>query len=108
MNENKINMVSSKRERGREREREGERERYILFFFSLVLYQNEWRHLIAGGAQPSKKLPNPASDWLSDRSWSEVLSLTTLDCFAAIAREFTELQEGFKRIFDSLDPHKYG
>ena len=34
--------------------------------------------LISGGTTVPKKLPNPASDWLSDRAWGEVLMLAAL------------------------------
>nr|WAW84827.1 axonemal dynein heavy chain 1 [Halisarca dujardinii] len=67
---------------------------------------NEWRYLISGGTVASKKLPNPASDWLSDRSWSEVLTLAALSKFTTFAEEFSQHVEGFKVIFDSTDPHR--
>ena len=36
---------------------------------------NEWRFLISGGAVVTKEIPNPAPDWINERSWKEVLSI---------------------------------
>lgn len=36
-----------------------------------------------------------------------MLSLTSLEHLAPIVNEFAELKDGFKKIFDSQDPHKY-
>ena len=49
----------------------------ILHMIMFVL-KGEWHFLISGGATVPKKLPNPASDWLSDRAWGEVLMLAAL------------------------------
>jgi dynein heavy chain len=67
---------------------------------------DEWRYLISGGTSAPKKLPNPASDWLSERSWSELLTLASLPRFASFAEEFGQHVEGFKGIFDSTEPHR--
>ena len=51
----------------------------ICFYKFVCLYKKgEWHFLISGGATVPKKLPNPASDWLSDRAWGEVLMLAAL------------------------------
>ena len=62
--------------------------------------------MISGGTSTPKKLPNPASDWLTDRAWSEILMVAALDKFATFAEEFADHKEGFKKIFDSVDPHR--
>ncbi|XP_065895241.1 dynein axonemal heavy chain 1-like isoform X2 [Dysidea avara] len=66
----------------------------------------EWHFLLSGGTTVPKKLPNPASDWLSDRAWGEVLMLAALENFAKFADEFPDHLEGFRRVFDSPDPHR--
>uniref|UniRef100_A0A8C9SYH1 Dynein axonemal heavy chain 1 n=1 Tax=Scleropages formosus TaxID=113540 RepID=A0A8C9SYH1_SCLFO len=65
----------------------------------------EWRYMLYGGVAP-QQLPNPAADWLSERAWMDVLGLTALPSFSSLAESFPQLQEGFKRIFDSNDPHR--
>ena len=43
-----------------------------------IVFQGEWHFFITGVTIVPKKLPNPASDWLSDRAWGEVLILAAL------------------------------
>jgi hypothetical protein len=52
-------------------------------------------------------VPNPAEDWISERAWNEILTLPALPTFARFAKDFRKHLEGFKRIFDSSDPHRY-
>ena len=66
----------------------------------------EWRFLLAGGSVISKELNNPASDWLSERAWKEILTLCNLEKFKEFGNEFSNFLQGFKKIFDSTDPHR--
>ena len=50
----------------------------MCWYSCLILWQDEYRHLIAGGTAAPKTLPNPSPDWLSDRSWAEILTLPCL------------------------------
>jgi dynein heavy chain len=68
--------------------------------------QNEWRLLIAGGTHKPKELPNPAPEWISKRSWNEILTLSSLPKFSKFAKDFKNHVEGFKKIFDSLEPQR--
>ncbi|KAM9362199.1 LOW QUALITY PROTEIN: dynein axonemal heavy chain 1 [Symphorus nematophorus] len=65
----------------------------------------EWRYLLSGG-MPIQELTNPAVSWLSERAWQDILSLNALDKFSNLAESFTEHLQGFKRIFDSNQPHR--
>lgn len=67
--------------------------------------QAEWRYLLSGG-MPAENLDNPADDWLSDRAWQDVLGLSALENFSALAKTFGRNKKGFKNIFDSLQPHR--
>ena len=60
---------------------------------------------MAGGTHKPKELPNPAPEWLSERSWGEVMILPSLEKFASFAEEFDSVKEGFKVYFDSQSPH---
>ena len=53
-----------------------------------------------------RDLPNPAPDWLSDRSWGDVLTLAALPKFADFAEDFPNHLTGFKKMFDSAEPHR--
>jgi len=62
---------------------------------------------LAGGTQKPKDLPNPAPDWLSERSWGDILTLAALDKFSDFAVDFPKHHEKFKEIFDSADPQRF-
>ncbi|XP_054472107.1 dynein axonemal heavy chain 1 [Anoplopoma fimbria] len=65
----------------------------------------EWHYLLSGG-MPVQELTNPAVTWLSERAWQDILGLSALDNFSNLAENFTEHLQGFKRIFDSNQPHR--
>lgn len=56
---------------------------------------------------PTQELINPAVSWLSERAWQDILGLSTLHNFRKLAESFTEHLRGFKRIFDSNQPHRH-
>lgn len=68
---------------------------------------DEWRFLLAGGAIIPKEIANPASDWLSERAWKEILILCNLPKFSSFADDFKCFVNEFKEIFDSPEPHRY-
>ena len=51
------------------------------------------------------RLDNPAQDWISKRMWQDILTLPALPNYASFAKGFSQLLDGFKRVFDSTDPH---
>uniref|UniRef100_A0A8C3ALZ8 Uncharacterized protein n=1 Tax=Cyclopterus lumpus TaxID=8103 RepID=A0A8C3ALZ8_CYCLU len=65
----------------------------------------DWRYLLSGG-MPVREMTNPAVSWLSERAWQDMLGLSALDHFNNLAESFTEHLQGFKRIFDSNQPHR--
>ena len=67
---------------------------------------DEWRFLLAGGSTVPRDLPNPAAEWMSDRAWKEVVMLSNLPKFSDFADDFKNQLDGFKRIFDSTEPHR--
>ena len=75
-------------------------------FDCFLYFQHEWRYLLAGGTVKPRDLPNPAPDWLSERSWGEILTLAALPKFADFAEDFSNHLPGFKKLFDSIDPHR--
>ena len=50
---------------------------------------------------------NPAPEWLSERSWLEILTLSSLPSFAKFARSLTHHIGHYKKYFDSNEPHRY-
>ncbi len=79
----------------------------IEMLLSHLFPQDEWRFLLAGGSHKPKELPNPAHDWLSERSWGDILTLPALPKFAEFATDFPNHLSKYKELFDSPDPHKY-
>lgn len=65
----------------------------------------EWRFLLTGGTNTPEELPNPAS-WIAERSWLEIMTLPALPVFEEFARDFGNHIDAWKKIFDSLTPHR--
>ncbi|XP_038627172.1 dynein heavy chain 1, axonemal [Tachyglossus aculeatus] len=65
----------------------------------------EWRHLLSGGSVKTLR-ENPAVEWLSERAWRDILSLTNLETFATFADDFVRHLQDFQHIFDSAEPHR--
>lgn len=90
-------------------------EKHKLLFSFLVctrILQNEdkinmdeWRFLLAGSTAKSD-LPNPAPEWLSGRSWNEILALGALPNFKDFPETFSQHLPAWKKLFDSPDPHR--
>ncbi|XP_022600673.1 LOW QUALITY PROTEIN: dynein heavy chain 1, axonemal-like [Seriola dumerili] len=66
----------------------------------------EWRYLLSGG-MPIQEMTNPAVSWLSERAWQDILGLSALDNFSKLAESFAKHLQGFKKIFDSNQPHRH-
>ncbi|XP_060076356.1 dynein axonemal heavy chain 1-like, partial [Ylistrum balloti] len=71
-----------------------------------LINMDEWRFMLAGGIIKPKVIDNPAPEWISARSWSDILTTAVLEKFSTFADDFKNNVDGFKRIFDSGDPHK--
>ena len=69
-------------------------------------FQDEWRFFLAGGTVKPKNIENPSPDWISSRSWNDILTSGVLPKFANFADDFKNHLEGFKKIFDSPEPHR--
>ncbi|KAI9349443.1 dynein heavy chain and region D6 of dynein motor-domain-containing protein [Zopfochytrium polystomum] len=68
---------------------------------------DEWKFLLTGTTpNPEKKQPNPSLDWLSARSWSEILALSQLPAFSNFDSDFCDFIDTFRVIFDSQTPHR--
>lgn len=71
------------------------------------LDQDEWMMLLTGGIALDKNLPsNPATDWLSEKTWGEVTRLSAIPAFLNFANDFKMQIADWKLIYDSSEPHK--
>ncbi|KAJ8922597.1 hypothetical protein NQ315_007628 [Exocentrus adspersus] len=65
----------------------------------------EWHHFLAGGST-TEELPNPAPNWLSIKAWQEILALDSLPNFQRFVQSFPDYVNHYKKIFESLEPHR--
>lgn len=50
----------------------------------------EWRFLLTGGVALDNPFLNPASDWLSDKSWAEIVRVSDLPAFKGFMHHFKD------------------
>ncbi|XP_030856161.1 dynein heavy chain 3, axonemal-like [Strongylocentrotus purpuratus] len=65
----------------------------------------EWRFLLTGGVALENPFPNPAPNWLSDKSWAEVVRVSQLDAFDDFMLNFRSNILEWKKLYDSPSPH---
>eukprot|EP00002_Diphylleia_rotans_P006932 TRINITY_DN1638_c0_g1_i1.p1 TRINITY_DN1638_c0_g1~~TRINITY_DN1638_c0_g1_i1.p1 ORF type:complete len:4126 (-),score=976.49 TRINITY_DN1638_c0_g1_i1:597-12974(-) len=68
----------------------------------------EWRFLLTGGSalDSGDMIPNPASEWLVNKNWTQILELSKLPAFIGFEKFFASNTKEFKRIFDSSEAHQ--
>jgi len=49
-----------------------------------------WKFLLTGGIALDNPYPNPAPEWLSEKSWSEVVRLSDIKPFAGLREHVTQ------------------
>ncbi|XP_071486244.1 dynein axonemal heavy chain 3-like [Diadema antillarum] len=65
----------------------------------------EWRFLLTGGVALENPFPNPAPNWLTDKSWAEVVRVSQLDAFDGFMLNFRTYISDWKKLYDSHTPH---
>jgi len=72
------------------------------------LDMQEWAFLLTGGVGVKAESvdPNPAPEWLSEKSWGEILRVSSLPNFNGFSKDFTENVKRWKGVYDSSEPHK--
>jgi dynein heavy chain len=70
-----------------------------------LIDQDSWLFLLTGGiGSMDNKIPNPAPEWLSTKSWNEVCKLSELKQYSHYRKEFIQYIDQYKMIYDSLTP----
>ncbi|XP_041084991.1 dynein heavy chain 3, axonemal-like [Polyodon spathula] len=65
-----------------------------------------WRFLLTGGVALENPHPNPAPDWLSDKSWSEIVRASSMESLHGLMEHVRSNIPKWKKIYDSARPHE--
>ncbi|XP_064605237.1 dynein axonemal heavy chain 3-like isoform X2 [Liolophura sinensis] len=64
----------------------------------------EWRFLLTGGVALENPFPNPASSWLPEKSWAEIVRCSDLPAFKGFMEHFQHNLSEWKKMYDSPTP----
>ncbi|KAI4817446.1 hypothetical protein KUCAC02_010847 [Chaenocephalus aceratus] len=65
-----------------------------------------WRFLLTGGIALDNPYPNPAPEWLSEKSWSEIVRASKLANLDGFFEHVQDNVSKWKTLYDSGKPHK--
>ncbi|CAL8264232.1 unnamed protein product [Arctogadus glacialis] len=65
-----------------------------------------WRFLLTGGVALDNPHPNPAPEWLSDKSWSEIVRATELPNLGGFFEHVRDHLPRWKAVYDSGRPQE--
>lgn len=65
-----------------------------------------WRFLLTGGVALDNPYPNPASEWLSEKSWAEIVRASGLKNLHGLMDHVESNVVEWKAIYDSAKPHE--
>ena len=71
------------------------------------LNQDEFRFLLTGGIALGGELPPIPADWLSEKSWGELMRLNDLARFKGFIDHFVDNIQYYKGMNDSLAPQEF-
>ncbi|KAM4697749.1 dynein axonemal heavy chain 3 [Rhinophrynus dorsalis] len=63
-----------------------------------------WRFLLTGGVALDNPHPNPAPQWLTDKSWGEIVRASNLQALHGFMDHVKDNISKWKKIYDSLKP----
>ncbi|XP_064624417.1 dynein axonemal heavy chain 3-like [Lineus longissimus] len=66
-----------------------------------------WRFLLTGGVALDNPHPNPAPEWLQEKSWSEIVRASSLNNLRGLKEHVQENPQKWKEMYDSATPHEF-
>ena len=66
----------------------------------------DWKFFLTGGITPLTNTFSNPIEWLSQKSWNELICLEQLPHFKDIRKNFHLDNDDWKRVYDSIEPHK--
>ncbi|XP_032896217.1 dynein heavy chain 3, axonemal isoform X1 [Amblyraja radiata] len=70
------------------------------------LNEDIWRFLLTGGVALENPFHNPASEWLSEKNWAEIVRASNLPELEGLMHHVVQNITKWKIIYDSAKPHK--
>lgn len=65
-----------------------------------------WYFLLTGGVALDNPYPNPAPEWLSEKSWGEIVRASSLPRLKGLMEDVEHNTKEWKQIYDSAWPHE--
>lgn len=67
----------------------------------------EWKFFLTGAIAPcADALPNPAEDWLSEKTWNDFATLASqMKAFKGFDTDFASMAEQWKEVYEHSAPH---
>lgn len=65
-----------------------------------------WRFLLTGGVALDNPYPNPAPEWLTEKSWAEIVRASGLENLNGLMDHVESNVMSWKEIYDSAKPHE--
>ncbi|XP_035537407.1 dynein heavy chain 3, axonemal [Morone saxatilis] len=65
-----------------------------------------WRFLLTGGIALDNPYPNPAPEWLSEKSWSKIVRASKLPNLEGFFEHVQDNVSKWKKLYDSGKPHE--
>ncbi|KAK4876149.1 hypothetical protein RN001_012571 [Aquatica leii] len=68
------------------------------------IQEAEYNFLLTGGIDVDNPIPNPASQWLSNKSWNEICRVEKIPGFDGFRKSFVQNISNFKQMYDLVEP----
>ncbi|CAO2583043.1 Dynein axonemal heavy chain 3 [Lemmus lemmus] len=71
-----------------------------------TINEEVWYFLLTGGVALDNPYPNPAPEWLSEKSWGEIVRASSLPRLKGLMEDLGQNIKEWKHIYDSPWPHE--